>query len=59
MTFTVRTDAEGWLSRERQLIERQEWTPPVQRSAERKAMITLGQFAETWLAQRTLKHHRR
>jgi integrase len=56
MTFTVRSDAEGWLSRERQLVERQEWTPPAHRKAERKAMITLGQFAETWLAQRTLKH---
>ena len=56
ITFTVRSDAEGWLSRERQLIERQEWTPPAHRKAERKAMITLGQFAETWLAQRTLKH---
>ena len=56
MTFTVRSDAEGWLSRERQLIERQEWTPPAHRKAERKAMVTLGQCAETWLSQRTLKH---
>src|ERR1700757_649883 len=56
MTFTVHSDAEGWLSRERQLIERQEWTPPAHRKAERKATITLGQYAETWLAQRTLKH---
>ena len=55
-TFTVRGDAEGWLSRERQLIERQEWTPPAHRKAERKAMVTLGQYAETWLDQRTLKH---
>jgi hypothetical protein len=56
LTFTVRSDAEGWLACERQLIERQQWTPPAQRKAERKAMITLGQYAETWLAQRTLKH---
>ena len=52
----MRSDAEGWLSRERQLIERQLWTPSTHRKAERKAMVTLGQYAETWLEQRTLRH---
>jgi integrase len=59
ITFTVRSDAEGWLSRERRLIERQEWTPPAHRVAEQKAAITLGQYAETWLAQRDLKERTR
>lgn len=59
VTFTVRTDAEGWLSRERRLIERQEWTPPAARAAEHKATLTLAEYAKTWLAQRTLKERTR
>lgn len=38
LTFTVHSDAEGWLSGERLLIERQAWSPPAQRKAEQKAL---------------------
>lgn len=49
-------DAEYWLSSERRLIERDEWTPPAQRSAERNARgITLDEYGPTWIAQRTTR----
>lgn len=54
-TFDNRTDAEGWLARERQLIELGGWSPPESRAAA-KAMVgvTVREYAETWLTQRDL-----
>jgi integrase len=55
VTFTVRIDAEGWLAGERRLIERGEWTPPEARMAAARASLTLRQYAQAWLAQRSVK----
>lgn len=55
-TFTARMDAEHWLSNERRLIERDEWTPPRERAAERKARaITVGEYADRWIEHRNVK----
>ncbi|MGV0607380.1 tyrosine-type recombinase/integrase [Mycolicibacterium sp. XJ1904] len=56
ITFSTRMDAEGWLSQERRRIELDTWTPPAQRSAEKKAKaITVGEYAEKWIEHRNLK----
>lgn len=55
-TFSARMDAEHWLSNERRLIERDEWTPPKDRAAEKKARaITVGEYAERWIELRNVK----
>ena len=55
-TFAARMDAERWLSDERRLIERDEWTPPQLRAEARHARgQTFGAYADNWLAQRALK----
>jgi integrase len=59
LTFTARTDAEGWLATERRLIERGEWTAPAARTAAHKAVLTLGDYASAWIAQRSLKERTR
>ncbi len=51
VTFTTKTDAEGWLAVERRLIERDEWTPPAKRAQAKHAKgATLNDFAPDWLA---------
>lgn len=50
ITFDTKGDAEAWLSVQRTNIVRDEWTPQA-----RKAPMTFGQYAETWLAERDLK----
>ncbi|MCV7221525.1 tyrosine-type recombinase/integrase [Mycolicibacterium elephantis] len=53
-TYTSKLDAERWLADERRAIERDEWTPPAQREAERKARgVTLADYGPTWIEQRT------
>lgn len=54
-TSTSKADAEGWLSQERRLIERDEWTAPALRKAraEHDATQTLRTYTETWLPERT------
>ncbi|MGB3229585.1 MAG: site-specific integrase [Mycobacterium sp.] len=53
-TYTSKLDADGWLSDERRRIERDEWTPPAQRAAEKAAKgITLAEYGPTWIEQRT------
>ena len=53
-TFTAKADAEGWLTRERQLIERDEWTPPAERRARQQAkQQTLREYSERWMANKT------
>ncbi|MDR3658755.1 MAG: tyrosine-type recombinase/integrase [Mycobacterium sp.] len=54
-TYTGKMDAEGWLANERRLIERGEWTPPASRGKVSRLVLTLRQYSETWVAQRTLK----
>ncbi len=64
-TYTTRTRAEGWLADERRLIENREWKPPAVRAEEARAKaIMLADYADDWLAQRTvngkpLKHRTR
>ncbi|WP_035780026.1 tyrosine-type recombinase/integrase [Arthrobacter sp. H14] len=49
-TFETREDAEGWLAGVRRKIQNDEWTPrPV-----RKTARTFGDYADTWLRERTL-----
>jgi integrase len=55
-TYTTKMDAEGWLAAERRLIELDEWTPPAQRAAERKAKgMTLAEYWPNWIEQRTTR----
>ena len=55
-TFTARMDGEHWLAEERRLIERDQWTPPKARAAQRNAQsVTLSEYADKWIEQRHLK----
>lgn len=60
-TFGTKMDAEGWLSTERALIEREEWSPPEARkqAEERRqreaATNTVRAFAKRYLAERGLR----
>jgi integrase len=59
-TFVSRMDAEHWLADERRLIDRDEWTPPAQRVAEKRARsITVREYASDWIKTRTLKDRTR
>lgn len=53
-TFTSKLDAERWLSDERRLIERLEWTPPGDRLDDWRGN-KFGDYAEGWLKTRPLK----
>jgi integrase len=53
-TFTAKTDAEGWLSAERRLIETDTWTPPATR-AKKAAAGTVTVYSAAWLESRDLK----
>lgn len=56
MTFTLKMDAEHWLSQERRLLERDEWTPPAQRAQQAKAQaVALAEYAGRWIDQRNIK----
>ena len=56
LTFTLKTDAERWLADERRLMERDEWTPPAQRRAQRTAKsVTVGEYTQAWIEDRGLK----
>jgi integrase len=55
-TFTAQGDAEVWLQAERRLIERDEWTPPADRQAERlHKSTTVAEYADQWLPARRTK----
>jgi integrase len=55
-TFTAKVDAEAWLAQEQRLIATGEWEPPTDRKALQAARnVTFGGYAETFLAERTLK----
>jgi len=51
-TFTARMDAEAWLHKQRAAVEGDDWAPPTTR---RPAALTVGDWAEAWLADRDLK----
>ncbi|MGV9710727.1 tyrosine-type recombinase/integrase [Gordonia sp. NPDC003424] len=54
-TYSAKIDAEAWLSDERRLIERGEWTPPASRAAAKAAGgVTVREFATAWLATKDL-----
>lgn len=52
-TFDTRQDAEAWLVGERRLISGGSWVSPALRKVMRQ--MTLGEYAERWLARRDLK----
>ena len=55
-TFGVKIDAEGWLARERRLIDLNAWTPPSQRAAlERAKGVALAEYGPPWIEQRTVR----
>ncbi|WP_288337049.1 site-specific integrase [uncultured Gordonia sp.] len=54
-TYRAKVDAEGWLSRERKLIELGEWRPPADRAAALvAATTTVRDYSTTWIAERDL-----
>lgn len=54
-TYDDKTDAEGFLAAESRLIQLDQWTPPDERAEARAAqLVTLRDFATTWLAERDL-----
>lgn len=55
-TFDTKDDAVFWLTAERRLIDRDEWTPPADRRAVRRsAGKTFGEYAGEWLEGRRTK----
>lgn len=54
-TYQTKQDAEGWLSRERNMIAADTWIPPTERAAVARRRLTFGVYAEAWLRDRTLK----
>lgn len=55
-TYTHRMDAEGWLASERRKIELDAWEPPrLARIRAREKVTTLGDYADRWVSERTLK----
>src|SRR6185312_9119694 len=55
-TFTGKMTGEAWLTAERQLIELGTWVAPAVRAAQKRAhVLTVGQYAQTWIDQRDVK----
>lgn len=55
-TFVAKVDAEAWLAAERRMLQNDDWSPTKSRRAKRvRATEMVGDYAESWLAQRTLK----
>lgn len=60
-TFATKLDAEGWLSTERSLIDRDQWAPPParkvaeERRAREAAYNTVSSYAERYLKERSLR----
>lgn len=49
-TFPTEMDADGWLSQERKLIDRGDWTPPAERKKRDAAVsVSTDQAVETWV----------
>lgn len=55
-TFETRGDAEAWLVAERRLMTSgDDWTPPKIRSVRGTKRLLFGEYAQTWLAGRTVR----
>jgi integrase len=54
-TFETKMDAEAWLVDERRILARGAWLPPTARKQGHSRSMTLAGYAQTWLADRTLK----
>src|SRR5690242_6904904 len=55
-TFETRGDAEAWLVAERRLVTSgDEWIPPKVRSVRSSRHLLFGEYAQTWLAGRTVR----
>lgn len=54
-TFESRLDGEEWLARERRLIDQENWTPPADREAVRRAAPTLRDYAPDALHRRRVR----
>ena len=54
-TFDARIDAEGWLAKERRLIETETWTPPSGRGASRRSPITLRSYSTEAVGRRLVR----
>lgn len=59
-TFPTELDADGWLSHERRIIDRGDWSPPAEREAAAQAEaeregLTVRDLSERWLSNGHLK----
>jgi integrase len=54
-TFEAKIDAEGWLTDERRIIAAGNWIAPARRQRSHTRAITLAEYANSWLADRSLK----
>ena len=54
-TFDARTDAEGWLARERRLSETEDWSPPAARAPSRRSGLLLRDYAVEALTRRRIR----
>lgn len=54
-TFQTKQDAEAWLVDERRLLESGRWTPPGMRHRSKATLVTVGEYAASWLTRRDLK----
>jgi integrase len=54
-TFAAKVDAEGWLADRRKEIDRELWNPGVGQETKRRPSVTFGDYAQTWIAERTVK----
>lgn len=54
-TFDTRLDGEGWLARERRLIDQENWTPPADRETARRSAPTLRDYAADALQRRRVR----
>lgn len=55
-TYETKTDAEGWLAKERRLVDLDTWTPPETRQDGRAQGVTLSGYAPEALARRRNRH---
>lgn len=51
-TFQTKGDARAWLAVQQADVIREKWAPPTARAV---VAVTVAEFVDTWLAQRTLK----
>lgn len=54
-TFAAKLDAEAWLIDRRREIDRESWSPPSAPTPAQPPAMTLREYSQTWLVQRTLK----